>query len=39
MFSIQPIYIFGIEEDSDVKNHSLDVYNEGIPIMGLLNVK
>lgn len=39
MFSIQPIYIFGIEEDSDVKNHSLDVYNTGINIMEILNVK
>ena len=38
MFSIQPIYIFGTEEDSDVKNHSLDVYNNGIGMIELLNV-
>lgn len=38
MFSIKPIYIFGIQDDSDIKNHSLSIYNDGIPIMELLNV-
>jgi len=38
MYAVQPIYIFGIEQDSDVTNHSLEVYNDGIGFMKPLPV-
>ena len=33
LYSVMPIYIFGIEQNSDISNHSIDVYNKGIDIM------
>jgi len=33
LYSIQPIYIFGIEQNSDITNHSIDIYNQGIDLM------
>jgi hypothetical protein len=38
MYSVTPMYIFAIEEDSDVNNHSLEVYNYGIDVMKQLDV-
>jgi predicted lipase len=37
LYSIKPIYIFGIETDSDIKSHSIPIYNQGLSIMTLLN--
>ena len=36
-FAVRPIYIFGVETASDMDNHSIEVYNKGIPCMQLLN--
>jgi len=36
MYAVQPIYIFGIEQDSDAANHSLAVYYEGMQNMETL---
>ena len=38
MYAVQPIYIFGIEQDSDAANHSLAVYYEGMTLMKLLQM-
>lgn len=38
MYAVENIYIFGIEQDSDVKNHSLGVYYDGINCMQQLNI-
>jgi triacylglycerol lipase len=37
MYSVRPIYIFGIENNSDIKNHSIEVYNNGIDFIEKLN--
>ena len=33
LYSVMPIYIFGIEQNSDITNHSIAIYNQGIDIM------
>ena len=38
MYAVGNIYIFGIEQDSDVNNHSLGVYYSGIDCMQPLNI-
>jgi len=33
LYSVMPIYIFGIEQNSDITNHSIAIYNQGIDVM------